>query len=342
MPKIKLTQKIVDGLKGTEKLECWFDESTTGFGVYAKGNVKTYFVQARVNGKQVKATIGKANIFSLDDARKEAKAKLVEMSKGVNPNEEKRKEAAKGMTLGEATDLFFKAHKLKPSTEITYKELLRLYLSDWKDKPIRTITKEMVSQRHDAVANGERIYRNTRFVRKTKEEIEAELLSNPDKKPKMVKTVEVNESLARKGSANNLMKTLRAIYNFARAITDGNIPDNPVGRLSETNQWYKISRSRNIIKPHDVKLWYQEVNSLDNITARDFMLLLLFTGARREETITLKWEDVDFNGKTLIFKNTKNNQPHTLPLSDFLFKLLDNRKKLYYENKYIFYSKFDR
>jgi hypothetical protein len=34
MPKLKLTQKIVEGLKGTEKLESYFDEALTGFGVY--------------------------------------------------------------------------------------------------------------------------------------------------------------------------------------------------------------------------------------------------------------------------------------------------------------------
>ena len=34
MGPIKLTQKMVDGLKGTEKLVCYFDENLTGFGVY--------------------------------------------------------------------------------------------------------------------------------------------------------------------------------------------------------------------------------------------------------------------------------------------------------------------
>ena len=99
MSSIKLTQKIVDGLKGTEKLESYFDAGTPGFGVYTKGNVKTYFVKSRVNGKQVKATIGKAGIYSLEEARKEARAKLLQMSKGFNPNEEKRKEASTPSSL---------------------------------------------------------------------------------------------------------------------------------------------------------------------------------------------------------------------------------------------------
>lgn len=53
------------------------------------------------------------------------------------------------------------------------------------------------------------------------------------------------------------------------------------------------------------------------------MLLVLFTGARREEAVPLKWSDVDFKDKTIIFRETKNKMPHTLPLSNYLFKLLD-------------------
>jgi hypothetical protein len=33
MPKLKLTQKLVEGLKGAEKLKSYFDENLTGFGV---------------------------------------------------------------------------------------------------------------------------------------------------------------------------------------------------------------------------------------------------------------------------------------------------------------------
>jgi integrase len=336
MAKLKLTQKIVDGLKGTEKLECYFDENLTGFGVYTKGKTKTYFVQARASGKLIKSTIGKTNIFSLEEARKEAKAKLAQMSKGINPNEEKRKDAIKGMTLAEATEKFLKAHELKPRTVKSYQDLLRLYMSDWEHKPIGSITKEMISQRHAAVASGERGMMVTKTVVRTQEEIDAELNKNPDKKPKLVKRIEVADPKPRNGAANNLMKTFRAIYNFARAISDGSIPENPVSRLSETRQWFRVERRRTLIKPYELKSWYEAVMSLENVGARHFLLLLLFTGARREEAIPLKWSDVDFKDKTVIFRETKNRKPHTLPLSDFLFKLLEDRKKNNYENEFVF------
>jgi hypothetical protein len=42
MAKLKLTQKLVDGLKGTDKLVCYFDENLTGFGVYISFTRRIY------------------------------------------------------------------------------------------------------------------------------------------------------------------------------------------------------------------------------------------------------------------------------------------------------------
>jgi integrase len=51
----------------------------------------------------------------------------------------------------------------------------------------------------------------------------------------------------------------------------------------------------------------------------------------------LKWEDVDFKSRTLTIKDTKNREPHTLPLSDYLVKLLKNRSKNKIpDNPYVF------
>lgn len=60
-------------------------------------------------------------------------------------------------------------------------------------------------------------------------------------------------------------------------------------------------------------------------TTRDYLLLLIFTGLRREEAASLKWSDIDFQAKTLTARDTKNHLDHTLPLSDYLLELLANR-----------------
>ena len=61
-------------------------------------------------------------------------------------------------------------------------------------------------------------------------------------------------------------------------------------------------------------------------TVADFLCLLLFTGLRKSEGLGLTWKDIDITGKTLTVADTKNHEPLTLPLSDFLHTLLTNRK----------------
>lgn len=58
---------------------------------------------------------------------------------------------------------------------------------------------------------------------------------------------------------------------------------------------------------------------------RDYFLLILFTGLRREEAASLRWDQVDLKGKTLKITDTKNHQVHVLPLSDFLYDLFHSR-----------------
>jgi integrase len=45
---------------------------------------------------------------------------------------------------------------------------------------------------------------------------------------------------------------------------------------------------------------------------RDYLLLLLFTGLRRMEAATLKWDDVDLDGKVLTIHSdiAKNHHEH--------------------------------
>jgi integrase len=56
------------------------------------------------------------------------------------------------------------------------------------------------------------------------------------------------------------------------------------------------------------------------------MKVKLTTGLRREESASMTWNNVDLKAKTLKVIDTKNHLDHTLPLSDFLYDLLQQRK----------------
>ena len=61
--------------------------------------------------------------------------------------------------------------------------------------------------------------------------------------------------------------------------------------------------------------------------SRDFLLLALFTGMRRNEIASLSWENIDLDERKLHLPTTKNGDPLVLPLSDYLLNLLQERKE---------------
>jgi integrase len=184
--------------------------------------------------------------------------------------------------------------------------VLKSKLGDWKDKPLANITRKMVLERH--------------------------------------------QKLGEKGSRNYAdltMRALRSIVNFAQArYTDDDgyplIKDNPVMILTTTRAWCPKKRRQTVIKRHQLPAWFEAVYDLKkpenqesfHIVA-DFLLVLLFTGLRRQEAAQLLWKNVDLKDRTLLIPDPKNHEPLTLPLSDFLIDLLTERKELAV-NGYVF------
>lgn len=298
----KLTKSYVDGLPFTTekgKQAFYYDTELKGFGLRVGNTVKTYIAETKISRKTVRVTLGKHGALTAEMARKFAKEKLAAMSQDINPNQVERENRVKSITLKEAYNDYILARKaLKPTTQRDYKTCAEVYFKEWLNKPMLEITRDMVEQKHADLS----------------------------------KTSEARANLA--------MRFLRALFNFSAEYRDGKgrviIADNPVKRLSAKKIWNRIERRNNFIQPHQIKPWWEAVWSLrtdpdnrttqDRETIRDYLLLLLFTGLRREEALTLTFENIDFSAKIFTIKDTKNRSDHVLPMSDFLFDLFARRK----------------
>lgn len=139
-------------------------------------------------------------------------------------------------------------------------------------------------------------------------------------------------------TANIGLRVLRTVYNFSM-VTNENLPPNPVQALSQTKGWYTDVRRQTLIKPTQLKPWYDAVMLLDNSVIRDYFCLLLFTGMRRQEGLTLKWENVDFQEKVITVPETKSGRPLVIPMSEYVCALLEVRKKRTEDNIWVFPSR---
>jgi integrase len=118
-------------------------------------------------------------------------------------------------------------------------------------------------------------------------------------------------------SANGAMRALRGVL--------GVFPDrpNPVRVVM-----YETKVRTGILQDSDMATFWAAVWALDNAVARDYLIVLLYTGARRSELSSLKWENVDFRNQMLTFPAsvTKTRKELVLPMSDIVHAALMRRR----------------
>lgn len=117
--------------------------------------------------------------------------------------------------------------------------------------------------------------------------------------------VERHRSLAHVPStANHTLRRFRAIWNHARRTH--NLPECPTLAI----EWYEERPSGAIID--DLPEWRRTVDRLENPIHGIFYELLLFTGLRKTEALTLEWRNV--HEDRLHLPMTKNGRSFDLPI----------------------------
>lgn len=292
---MKITKSTIDRLQSpTDKSQAFYrDELLKGFAVRITANgIKSFVVEKLINRKVRRITLGRYGEITAEQARKEAQKILGQIATGFDPIAQKQQVKARNVTLQTVYQDYINTRKnLKPKTLYDYKRVMDNVFADWQKKPLLDITKDKVAKRHAQLGE------------------------------------EHGEAYA-----NLAMRVLRALFNFAAGQYEDSkghslITENPVNRLSQTRAWYRVERRQTYIKPTELADWYRAVNELSNPTLRDYLLLILFTGLRRQEAAKLTWQQVDLKAKTLTVVDTKNHQDHSLPFSDYIHQLLQKRKQ---------------
>lgn len=126
-----------------------------------------------------------------------------------------------------------------------------------------------------------------------------------------------------KTEANRVINYLCALYNkiISWGLWEGTNPAKSIKKFKEQK------RDRFVLIDELPKL----MNSLEqepNRDARDFFLMCLYTGARKSNILSMRWEDIDFNLKEWRIPDTKNGDPVRVPLIGKALEILNNRKGL--------------
>ena len=127
-------------------------------------------------------------------------------------------------------------------------------------------------------------------------------------------------------AANRAMSLLRSVYR--RPCVDHDGLRNPVDLwLAGGGKFHRKAR-RKISAPAEVlPCWRAGIEAeVNNPAIRDALWFGLYTGMRRDEVLTLRWERVDMDALTFRVEETKTGVPLELPITTQLAAILERRR----------------
>lgn len=125
--------------------------------------------------------------------------------------------------------------------------------------------------------------------------------------------VERHQSMAATpSSANHTLKYFRTVWNHARRVHD--LPESPTLAI----EWYDEKPNGSIIE--DLNVWRDTVDGISNPIHQVYYELILFTGLRKTEALTLEWKNVREDHIHLPI--TKNGRSFDLPITQHHHEIL--------------------
>jgi hypothetical protein len=120
-----------------------------------------------------------------------------------------------------------------------------------------------------------------------------------------------------RGIVTALIKYVNAVHGLAL--------ESPFGRLAAAGLMPEHSQPRaRVLQEADLPAWRAAVDKLGE-KQRDYLLLMLYTGLRRNEGRQLRRAQIDLTGSVLSIPMTKNGKPHSLPITPVMREILERR-----------------
>lgn len=120
--------------------------------------------------------------------------------------------------------------------------------------------------------------------------------------------------------ANRMLERIRAMYNKAIEWDWEGI--NPTHGIKK----YKEKSRDRFIQPHEMPHFMYALNTEQNETVRDFFWILLLTGARKTNTLQMRWQEINWELRSWRIPDSKNGEVLTLPLIDRAIEILRTRR----------------
>lgn len=317
MAKVKLTAgRIRDFNCPADKAQAFlWDADVYGLAVRCTPTGKTAFIfQAKLAGKDIRVTLGDTRTLGIDSARDEARRLGVLIAQGTDPRQDKQER----IEAGEAK------RQENRRKVVTVSEAWTTYIADrwprWGEHHRRD--HEAAIQRGGRpITRGGRLGR-TETVPGTLYPLMALKLS--ELSPERVKAWLTKENATRPTKTALAFRLLRAFVGWCEEHPDyrGIVSTEACSQKRVRQEVTKgNSKASDTLQREQLSAWFNTVRDIGNPVTAAYLQTVILTGGRRDEILSLKWPDVDFQWNSLRIADKVEGE-RIIPLTPFVASLL--------------------
>jgi len=305
----------------------YWDGKAPGLGLRATAaGAKSYIFQTDLHGKTIRITIGDLRTWGVGAAQKEAARLKAMTDQGIDP----RQVIADAIEAKEAKAAALNAREARES--LTVAEAWNAYItersSSMKDGKPEWGVRHKLHHAYFTQAGGiiRKRGRRTGEAETTRQGILVPFMSMrlSELDAKAVKSwldKEIPQAPTNTAKAFRFLKTFLAwcakhdTYKFA-CHADACQSDD-VKKKVPTDK----PKPNDSLRKAQIKPWFEAVQKIRNPVISAYLQGLLLTGARRNELAGLRWQDVDFQWKSLTIRDKVEGE-RTIPLTPYLESLI--------------------
>ena len=90
---------------------------------------------------------------------------------------------------------------------------------------------------------------------------------------------------------------------------------------------FKEQSRERFLQPDELKRFWTALNEEPNEQFKNYILLSLFIGQRRQNMLSMRWSNVDLNLGFVLFPDSKNGDPQRIPMAVETKQILEDMKK---------------
>lgn len=323
MARIKLTAgRIRDFSCPADKAQAFlWDTEAPGLAVRATraSDVRAYIFQGKLNGKDLRVTIGDVRTWGLDGGRAEARRLQTLIDQGTDPRQEKAERIAASEAKRE------ESKRAQAQALDAWAEYIEARRAKWSARHLadhETVSKEGGEKRTRGRRKGESDTTQPGALRPLL------LLPLARIDAERVRTWIAAEAKQRPTHARLAFGLLRAFLNWCadRPAYRGQVDLDACASKLARDELPKKASKGDCLQREQLALWFEHVGALANPVQSAYLQVLLLTGARREELAGLRWEDVDFQWRSLTIRDKVEGE-RTIPLTPYVSDLLSDLKR---------------